>query len=292
MAKTLDYIALSIVLTLIGFVFGAMLFKNIWYALVVATFFSLAIVFSIKYFKRTKYRYNPTKLGTEFAIKGNEYVINLLKTTLKNAYIYSTFNYILLDKCLIGACFKFGTASAQDVLAFGKIAQDNSIKTVFLMSNGIDKKAYQVANAMEFRLKPIRLGALYKYLDKHSALPDLKKTKNKMSLPYILETIFARSNFKAYAFSGTILIMSSFFTPMRTYYIVIGTLLLVLAILSLAFGNGNITTENAFKQLENAVKSDCDFKTYISDASNLSNDTTQDTKDDGPSIDEDSDATD
>lgn len=64
-----------------------------------------------------------------------------------------------------------------------------------------------------------------------------------------------RRNFKNYAFSGGILILVSFITPLKIYYIVLGTLTLLMALLTLTpLGNGSITSPKVFTQLERELE--------------------------------------
>lgn len=66
----------------------------------------------------------------------------------------------------------------------------------------------------------------------------------------MLQTILSRRNFKNYAFSGAVLVLVSFLTPLKIYYIVFGTILLVLALLTLTLGNGTLSSPKAFEELE------------------------------------------
>ena len=66
-----------------------------------------------------------------------------------------------------------------------------------------------------------------------------------------MQAVFSRRNFKNYMFSGVVLISISFFTPLKIYYIVFGTILLAFALLSLTpIGNGTINSPKVFEELE------------------------------------------
>ena len=257
MARTIDLIALSVIIIIASFVLGAMLLKNVWLALIISTTISIAIVISIKFFAKQKYKVSPAHLATHFAIKGNEYVINLVASTLPDCGFEVEKSCIFHGKTAIFACYKFGMVSPQDIVSIMPQLEERNIQTVFLLANGIDKKAYQVASFLSLRLKLVKTTTLCRYLDKHNALPNIKKPKQKLSLKIIFETVFARANFKAYAFSGAVLLITSFITPFRIYYIVSGSICLLLAICTLFLGGGNTTSSNPFKQIENAVHRDC-----------------------------------
>lgn len=257
MARMLDYLTLSAILLVLSFVFGVLIFENVWLSLVVAISLSAAIVFSIGFFSKKKSKVSPSKLATYFAIKGNEYVIDLLKRTLNNKDAVCNSTSIVFKDCAIVACYKFGNVSSQDVVNAQKAIGGADVKTIFMLANGIDKKAYQVADFLGIRLKLTKTSTLARYLERHDALPDLKKPKTKFSAQAFFEAVFARNNFKAYAFSGTVLVLTSFITPLRLYYIISGSICLMLAIFSLFFGNGNLSSSNPFKKLKSAADSDC-----------------------------------
>lgn len=257
MAKALDYFALSVLLLISTFLVGSLIFDNIWLALVVAGALSLATIVFLKSVSKGRYKYNPQLLATEFCIQGNEYVAKLLASILKNGKIESGSTYILVENCLIFSLFKFGTISSQDVANMTKIARNHGITKVFALGYGIDRKAFQVANYCKINLKLVKINAIYRYLDKHGALPDLSHKKQKYSLHALFETVFSRANLKYYLFSGVVLIATSFITPLKTYYIVSGSILLLLAFFCLVFGNNNLRSQNAFKELESAADNGC-----------------------------------
>jgi len=257
MAKVFDYIALAFILLIASFTLSAMLFDNLILALVVSSAFSLSVIVFLKFISKGRYKYSPQLLATEFCIQGNEYVAKLLVSVLKNGKIENSSNVIYLKNCLVVSLFKFGTISSQDVANVSKIAKERAVFKVFALGYGIDRKAYQVANFVGINLKLVKINAIYRFLDKHGALPNLSKKKQKFSFSSLLEAIFSKSNLKYYLFSGAVLIATSFITPLKTYYIVSGSISLLLALFCLLFGNGNLHSQNVFKQLENAADFDC-----------------------------------
>ena len=257
MARKLDILALGGVLIVLLFALGIVLFRNIWLSLTISSALSLATVFSIYFFSKPKKSISPSQFAMEMTLKGNEYLTNIIKTTLKNDKIESGSNYILFENTAIFSLFKFGNLSSSDVLNIHRTLENSGISKVFIFANGIDKQAYKTSTHLGIQLKLVKTSSLVRYLDKHNALPDFKKTKSKPSLQSIFATVFSRGNFKAYAFSGTILVLTSFITPLKVYYIVSGTICLLLAIATLLFGNGSISGTNVFKELKNAACKDC-----------------------------------
>ena len=252
MAKALDYIFASIIVTLTTFVWSALLFKNAVGAIVFSIVFSSVILVSVRYFsKRNQKPYTYDRLETEFCIRGGEYIVNLIKTALKNPQIENGSNYILLEKSIIIANFKFSALGGSDVANVCKTAKKHGKNHVYLITKSIDRHAWQIANLEDINIEIVKAKQVYKFLAKHNALPVLKKPRQKFSFKALLQTILSRRNFKNYAFSGAVLVLVSFLTPLKIYYIVFGTILLAFALLSLTpIGNGTINSPKVFEELE------------------------------------------
>lgn len=258
MSKALDYISLSIIVTLTTFVWATLLFKNAVGALIFSVAFSLAVVFSIRYFsKKNQKPYTYDRLETEFCIRGGEYIIDLLVSSLKNPQIENGVNYILLENSIIIANFKFSSLGGSDVANVCKLAKKHDKNHVYLITKGVDRKAWQIANLQDIKIEIVKTKQVFKFLAKRNALPVLKKQKQKFSVSSLLQAILSRRNLKNYLFSGAVLIAVSFITPLKIYYIVTGTLLLFLALLSLTpLGNGPIASPKVFDELEHECESE------------------------------------
>lgn len=252
MAKALNYIFASVIVMLATFVWSALLFKNATGAIIFSVAFSFAIVVSAYYFsKRNQKPYTYDRLETEFCIRGGAYVIELLKTTLKNTKIENGCNYILLENSMIIANFKFSPLGGNDIASVCRLAKTHDKNHVYLIAKAIDRKAWQVANLEDIKMEIVKTKQVFKFLAKHNALPVLKKSKQKLSISALMQAVFSRRNFKNYMFSGVVLISISFFTPLKIYYIVFGTILLAFALLSLTpIGNGTINSPKVFEELE------------------------------------------
>ena len=252
MAKALNYIFASVIVMLATFVWSALLFKNAIGAIIFSIAFSFAIVVSVYYFsKRNQKPYTYDRLETEFCIRGGAYVIELLKTTLKNTKIENGCNYILLENSMIIANFKFSPLGGNDIASVCRLAKTHNKNHVYLIAKAIDRKAWQVANLEDIKMEIVKTKQVFKFLAKRNALPVLKKSKQKLSISALMQAVFSRRNFKNYMFSGVVLISISFFTPLKIYYIVFGTILLAFALLSLTpIGNGTINSPKVFEELE------------------------------------------
>ena len=254
MAKAIDYISVTIVSFLLTFVCTALVFDNNVAALVMSCALTLIAVVTLR-FVISKYTkpYSYDRLALEFAIRGNEYVIKLLISILKNREIESGSNYILLDDSIVISSFKLTALGVSDVGAACERAKEKRRKRAFVICSSVDRRAYAVAQLEGVKLCPVKPKAVYKLLKKHSALPNLKPAKQKFALRALFEIILSRSNFKSYAFSGVVLIAISFLTPLKIYYMVIGSVNLLLALLTLTpLGNGSVFGSGFGDEMEKA----------------------------------------
>lgn len=256
MAKTLDYIFASIVLSLVTFAWATFAFKNWIGALIFSCAFTAVAIFTVSYVQKKKAKpYSWERLELEFCLRGNEYAIKTLLRAIKNADFDNSRNYILLENGIIIANFKFSPLGASDVASACNLAAKHEKNEIFLFAKGIDRKAYQIANLEKIKLNLIKTKQIFRFLAKRNALPDLKKMRTKFYFRSLAETMLNRRNFKNYAFSGGILILVSFITPLKIYYIVLGTLTLLMALLTLTpLGNGSITSPKVFTQLERELE--------------------------------------
>ncbi len=270
MAKTIDYIALCITVFLLTFVWSTVLFSDWVAALIFSLALSLLILFTVKYVggKHNK-PYDYDRLSLEFSVKGSEYLINLIKTTLENGKFESGSNYILLDDAILIAAFRFNILGIGDMSAIYQLASEHKKKKLYVMARGIDRRAYNALLLQDVTLTVIKIKPIYRYLQKHNALPKLKRERKRFSFAALSETMFRRSNTKNYIFSGVMLIAVAFLTPLKIYYLVFGSVSLLLAILTLTpLGKGEFRSAKAFEKLEQLNK----FSESTSDSDSTQND--------------------
>lgn len=256
MAKAVDFVSVTILTFLLTFVWATLAFKNAIVSLVFSIVIALTIsVLIVRVFKSKFNPYTYDRLEFEFCVQGNEYVINLLKSITKNDKIDNGSNYILLNNAIIVANYKFSQLGLQDICAVCNLAIKHERQRVYLLTKGIDRRAYLVAGQKNVKISTVKTKEVFKYLKKHSALPDLKPIKTKYSFKRLIQIALSRRNFRAYAFSGVILILTSFITPLKIYYMVFGSISILLALLSLTpLGNGELTSPKAFEELERELE--------------------------------------
>lgn len=281
MARTVDFITLSIIILLLTFVWSAAVFSNWIGALIFSCAFTLIAAVTVKYVSKKHYKpYPPDRLALEFSVKSPEYIINIFKSILKNPKIESGFNYIVLQNSLIIAAFRFNLLSINEMSNICSLAEKHDRKRVYVIARGIDRRAYQAVQLNNIKMSVVKIRAVYRYLNKHDALPNLKPVKNRPSLQLIITTVFKRSNVKSYLFSGFILIGVAFLTPLKIYYLVFGSISLLLALISLSpIGNGSLTSPKVFDELNAEMLSETSTDETASDNEKSADITNCDTAD-------------
>lgn len=256
MARVIDFVNAIIIILLCTFVWSVLLFADWRIALVFSIAFTICVAILLRsLIKRKNTPYGVDRLALEFALRDDEYVIKLLLSAIKNDKIENGRNYILLENGVIISKFKFSPLSPSDVANVCGIAKKLDRKEAFVIAKGIDRRAFQIADVEGVKVQIIKTKAVFKFLKKHNALPSLSKAKTKISAKGFFEIALSRQNFKHYAFSGGVLLLTSFMTPLKVYYLIVGSILLALALICLTpLGNGSLTSPKALDMLEKEVE--------------------------------------
>ncbi len=252
MAKTVDYIALTVIIFMLTLVWSAIAFGNFIGAIIFSCALSVAITFSVKYFSKNKKRpYSYDRLALELSVEGSGYLINLIRSTIKNDKIESGFDYILFDDSILIAAFRFNLLNVNDLGNIYRTSLKHNKKRIFVMTRGVDRRAYQALALKDIHISVIKIRQIYAYLKRCDALPDLKPVKHKFSPSRFGEMVLQRSNLKHYLFTGAVLISVAFITPLRIYYLVFGSISLLLALLTLTpIGKGHFRSSTIFDEID------------------------------------------
>lgn len=255
MSRAVDYVILTLTVFLLTLVWSGFLFGKWVYAIITATALTAIAVCSVYYFKtRNEKPYSYDRLALEFSVRGSKYLVNILKSILKNNVFESGDNYILLDDSIIVVCFRFSSIGLNDVGNILSLALEKERARVFVIARGVDRRAAHILETHDVRLSVVRIRAIYKFLEKNDALPELSKQRKRFSLRTLIDVILSRNNTKNYLFSGVILLAVAFLTPLKIYYLVFGSLSLVLAILTLTpLGKGS-SDGKVFDKLNNEIE--------------------------------------
>ena len=241
MAKITDFFSVSVLLAFLTFTWAGLLLDNIVLAVVVAvTVTAVFVTIMVKLRGREEKPYRYDRLALELSVRGPSFLVEILKSILKNRVFESGFNFICLENVLILACFKFSNVSLADVPNIYSTAVKYNKTRVFLLARGVERKALRLLETYGIFVTVVKIKQIYRLLKKHNALPDLtkKKTFRVKDIPSLL---LSKGNTKGLIFSGAVLIVTAFFTPLKIYYLVFGSVALLLAILTLTpLGKDNL----------------------------------------------------
>ncbi len=250
MAKIFDFIMVEILIFFLTLVWVGLLVENLLVSVIVSV--SLALIFALimnKLKGRGEKPYAYDRLALELSVKGPNFLIEILKSILKNRVFESSFNYICLENALIYVCFKFGNVGLADLPGIYSTASKYSKSRVFLFAKGIERKALRLLESYGIYITLVKIKQIYKLLKKHNSLPDLSKKRTSFSMKDLPSLLLSKGNTKGLIFSGAVLITTAFFTPLKIYYLVFGSIALLLAILSLTPLGKDLPRDGKFKDL-------------------------------------------
>ena len=234
MTKIFDLISVGVIIAFLSFVWAGLILEDVALSIVISIaitcgFFVIAHAITTR--EEKPYAYD--RLALELSVRGPSFLVENLKTILKNHTFESGFNYISIKNVLFYVNFKFGNVTINDLPNLYSTAQKCEKKQVFLFARGIERKALRLLETYGIYITVVKIKPIYKLLKKHNLLPDLKKkrTFRLQDLPVIF---ISKSNFKGLIFSGVILLSTAFFTPLKIYYLIFGSIALLLAIISLS----------------------------------------------------------
>lgn len=251
MARFVDYAALTVISFLLTLVWATLLFDSWTAVFAFASAAALIVLVTAVYIKRgTKKPCSCDRLTIECAVRPPSYLIGLLKSAADNPACEYGSNYVLTADSVIFAAVRLSALGLNDLNNLLTKADELGRKRIFVITQSVDRRAYQLLQFHEVRITAVKMRAVYRWLSKRGALPNLKRVKQKFSLSAFFEAALRRSNLKNYLFSGVILVSVAFLTPLKIYYLVFGSISLLMALLTLTpLGKGHFGGDKIFDGL-------------------------------------------
>lgn len=251
MARFVDYAALTVISFLLTLVWATLLFDSWTAVFAFASAAALIVLVTAVYIKRgTKKPCSCDRLTIECAVRPPSYLIGLLKSAADNPACEYGANYVLTADSVIFAAVRLSALGLNDLNNLLTKADELGRKRIFVITQSVDRRAYQLLQFHEVRITAVKMRAVYRWLSKRGALPNLKRVKQKFSLSAFFEAALRRSNLKNYLFSGVILVSVAFLTPLKIYYLVFGSISLLMALLTLTpLGKGHFGGDKIFDGL-------------------------------------------
>lgn len=176
------------------------------------------------------------------SVKGNDYIMDKLLLALSHLNFFKQNDYLINnEKVAIFCSVKFGSISPDEILKLNKTAKQLDASKCYLIGKELQKiSAITLYNyADNFKFIPLKI--VFKLL-KSQKLLDEKLNFKIGKLNYsknILDIIFAKSNIKRFVFVAIILFALSLIIPFKSYYITLGALNIILAIIALIRGKSD-----------------------------------------------------
>lgn len=266
LAITIDTISITTIIAIIIFVWLNKFIKNAILSLFVCNFaFILLFVALYRHFIK-KYNLSKLKLKDEKLAKNcfgfleycsnidfQNYIKHLLNCTPCSNHIFENDNYIFYIN------LKTPLTKNDFFIAHNHFLNSQKSKNLIFISSSQTEDFNQALTNCPTKYYTFNQVDLFKLMKEKNLFPlqENIKTNNKPKLKNIknlLSKNITKNRFKEFFFSGLGLIFISFVIPFTLYYLIFGTLLLSLSIISLFNKSQTITTENSFSLCDLIIK--------------------------------------
>lgn len=176
------------------------------------------------------------------ALKGKSAVTAIFESTIPATKIIGVNSPFILvnedgNKSLLFINYKYGKTLPDEIALSYRKAKDVDAKKIYVLSERTERNVMVMTSRLDVEYSFPSKRSVRKYLIIHNALPapieKKKKSRIKLSIPDLLAAIFDRGRIKYYLFTSCVLILLSFFTPLKLYYLILSSVPAILAIISL-----------------------------------------------------------
>ncbi len=132
--------------------------------------------------------------------------------------------------------FGFSPVSKSDVVKYFNLLRKDDVG--YIISDEFSAEILSFISRFDDRLKPISGGEIYKYLKEKNALPKARFqfVEKKQKGLKILRNLLYKNKAKNYLVFGLVFLLMSYFFSYKIYYIVVGVIFLISALLARLFG--------------------------------------------------------
>ena len=247
MAKLFDKIAFVLVIFILSYLW--LNFLGLQTPLNLATsFFVIVLVSGLLLHAKNRYQDKQTisisEMQTIFAIWGARKTICRLVSTLPQDYDVKVDGLNILIRSPIKRMYyigyKFNPPNADDIAKARLVALKYNFDKVYILSKRPKREVFLMMNLLDIDCEYIENRVVHKYLKLHNALPEKLASKKrkmpKVKISEVAANVFVKSRAKYFAFSGILLALMSFFTPLTLYYLILSSISLAAAVVCLLQG--------------------------------------------------------
>ena len=144
--------------------------------------------------------------------------------------------FIHEENCALYLRFGFDGVNKTDIVkAFNAVKSD---QLVYVFSEKFSPEVQSFANRFDGRIMTVSAEETYKFLSENDCLPKEKFsfTQKKNTTVKLLKNLFYKKHARRFALFGIIFLFTSYFTPIKLYYLIFGSLFLSFALLCRLFG--------------------------------------------------------
>lgn len=236
MNKIIDFVAVRTALFLLLVIWTVYFLKDVLYAVILSAILFTAVCFVLEKLKNRKNSkaYSMDKLDRQCALLGNKYVIQLYRDVTSPAAEIKGDRYFIEGSEMVYSAYKFSSCGLEDVSAAYRTAKENAVTRITMLVKDADRQAVMLAQSTGLNYTFIKSRKLYKKLKDMRGLPPLvfSRPGNTVSVKNFADIIFNKANLRYYLITGFMLSVMFFFVPLKGYYLTIGTISLVLALIT------------------------------------------------------------
>ena len=214
--------------------------QNVAIKTILAALFALLGLIVISFIQKiNSKRINYKNFELYVSVQGANYIYDKLMIVFENMEFKKENDYLISPLNIMIVCSaKFGNLSPDEILKYSKIAKQCGVEKCYLIAKELPKNAAITLFNFADNLKFIPLKIVFKLLKSQKLLSDKLSIKiGKLNYSTnIFDIIFDKSNIKKFLFVAIVLFAFSFLIPFKTYYIILGSVNILLAIISVIRG--------------------------------------------------------
>ena len=140
-------------------------------------------------------------------------------------------------KVLVAVLYRFINLTQEDIAGAYREATKCNADEIIMLTRARERKTLTLTALLPIKFSFPDRYTVHRALKKHNALPPKpvkpQKVKIKMDKGQLLDEIFATKRIKYLLFIALVLALMSFITPLKSYYLIMATLPLLIVVISL-----------------------------------------------------------
>lgn len=238
------------IIFLICLIWSRYFISPLWISLIVTIILTFAIDFFIVYLSQKKQSKQNIQndenekinnYANTFVFSNNKIAVSFFLNLAKTKHIATkTTKYVIVqnqnEKIILYPCFLYRPFDCNDLTEIYKSLSIVSLKRIVICTNKVDPQVYDLCNKLPKEVFVLDAKDTFvKLYKEYNIYPPQTKLEQKPQNKYQALAKYAlnKKRTKGYFVASLFLIMSSFISPYKIYYLVVSTILLSLTFISL-----------------------------------------------------------